>query len=113
LRRLDLFAPLSPPQLERLALSSGLHEAETGEVLIHQGDIGDRFYAVRSGQYSVEIDGLEVAVLGAGDYFGEIALLRDVPRTASVTSVLEGDLLVLEREPFLLAMSQARPRARE
>ena len=113
LRRLDLFAPLSPPQLERLALSSGLREAEPGEVLIHQGDIGDRFYAVRSGSYSVEIDGLEVAVLGAGDYFGEIALLRDVPRTASVTAVDDGDLLVLEREPFLLAMSQARPPARE
>ena len=113
LRRLDLFAPLSPPQLERLALSSGRREAETGEVLIEQGDIGDRFYAVRSGRYTVEVDGSLVAVLGPGDYFGEIALLRDVPRTASVTSVDDGDLLVLEREPFLLAMSQARPPARE
>jgi hypothetical protein len=113
LHGLDLFAPLSPPQIERLALSSGVHEAETGERLIEQGDIGDRFYAVRSGRYEVDIDGSQVALLGPGDYFGEIALLRDVPRTASVTSMDDGELLVLEREPFLLAMSQARPPARE
>ena len=109
LRALDLFAPLSPPQLERMALSSDRHTTLVGEVLIEQGDVGDRFYAVEHGRYRVDNDNIEVATLEQGDYFGEIALLRDVPRTASVTCVEPGEVLVLEREPFLVAMSQARP----
>ena len=113
LRGQDLFAPLAPPQLERLALSSMRMGTVAGDVLIEQGDEGDRFYAVHSGQYRVDKDGETVAVLGPGTYFGEIALLRNVPRTASVICIEDGDLLVLEREPFLVAMSQARPPARD
>jgi hypothetical protein len=113
LRALDLFAPLAPPQLERLALSSTRHTTQAGELLIRQGDDGDRFYAVHSGRYRVDKDGETVALLGAGTYFGEIALLRDVPRTASVVCVEDGDVLALEREPFLVAMSQARPPSRD
>lgn len=111
LRGLDLFSPLAPPQLERLALSSTRIETVAGDVLIEQGAEGDRFYAVHRGQYRVDKDGETVAVLGAGTYFGEIALLRDVPRTATVVCIEDGDLLVLERVPFLVAMSQARPPA--
>jgi hypothetical protein len=108
-RRLALFSPLSLPDLERLALASRRCPAVEGERLIEQGAAGDCFYAVESGSYEVVKDGERVAVLTTGDFFGEIALLRDVPRTASVACVEPGMLLVLEREPFLRAMSRARP----
>ena len=110
LGRLSFFAPLPPPDLERLALSSGRHEALAGEKLIEQGDVGDRFYAVHSGTYQVDKNGETVAVLGPGDYFGEIALLRDVPRTASVTCIQAGDVVVMDRDVFLTAMARTRPR---
>ena len=109
LRSLSLFAPLPAPDLERLALVSDRCKAATGEQLIEQGAVGDCFYAVESGRYEVVKDGASVALLGPGDYFGEIALLRDVPRTASVTCVEEGELVVLDREPFVTAMSRTRP----
>lgn len=109
LRRLALFSPLAPPDMERLALASDRCPAVEGERLIEQGATGDCFYAIESGSYEVVKDGERVAVLTTGDFFGEIALLRDVPRTASVVCVEPGMLLVLEREPFLRAMSRARP----
>lgn len=109
LRRLALFSPLAPPDMERLALASDRCPAVEGERLIEQGAAGDCFYAIESGSYEVVKDGERVAVLTTGDFFGEIALLRDVPRTASVVCVEPGMLLVLEREPFLRAMSRARP----
>lgn len=109
LRDLTLFAPLPANDLERLALASDRCPAAKGDRLIEQGAVGDRFYAVESGRYEVVKDGRPVALLGPGDFFGEIALLRDVPRTAAVTCVEAGDLVVLGREPFLTAMSRSRP----
>jgi hypothetical protein len=109
LRRLSLFAPLGVPEIERLAMSSAPSHPVRGDVLIRQGDVGDRFYAVESGEYCVDVDGVEVARLGAGDYFGEIALLRDVLRTATVTCTRDGSLLVLDRDVFLTAMTMTRP----
>jgi hypothetical protein len=109
LRRLSIFSPLPPPELERLAVSSTRVRPADGDVLIRQGDVGDRFYAVESGEYCVDVDGVEVARLGAGDYFGEIALLRDVLRTATVTCTRDGSLLVLDRDVFLTAMTMTRP----
>lgn len=109
LRGLTLFAPLPANDLERLALASDRRPATTGERLIEQGAVGDCFYAVESGRYEVVKDGEPVALLGPGTFFGEIALLRDVPRTATVTCVEPGELVVLAREPFLTAMSRSRP----
>ncbi len=110
LRGLNLFAPLAPPDLERLALSSERCPVSVGETLIVQGDDGDCFYAVESGRFEVVKDGAPVADLGPGQYFGEIALLRDVPRTASVTCTQSGEVIVMGREVFLAAMSRSRPR---
>ncbi len=109
LRRLTLFAPLQAPEIERLAVNSREQGVATGEVLIRQGDDGDVFYAVQSGEYVVDVDGRTVARIGMGGYFGEIALLRDVPRTATVTCAENGSVLVLDRELFLTAMTQSRP----
>lgn len=109
LRALPLFAPLPANDLERLALASDRCAAEAGEQLIEQGAHGDCFYAVESGRYEVVKDGRPVALLGPGDFFGEIALLHDVPRTASVTCVEAGELVVLERDPFVSVMGRSRP----
>ena len=109
LRSLSLFAPLKPPEIERLAMSSGRESAEAGDVLIVQGDLGDRFYAVESGTFRVDKDGVSVATLRAGQFFGEIALLRDVPRTATVVCADPGTVVVLDREVFLAAMTPYVP----
>jgi len=76
-----------------------------GETIIRQGDPGDRFYLVEDGAVAVTIDGEHVADLGPGDFFGEIALLRNAPRNATVTASGLVRLLVLERMEFLDAVT--------
>ncbi len=101
LRRIPIFAPLSALVLERLAASLVPVHAEAGDAIIRQGDPGDRYYVVAEGRVRVLVDGKEVRELGSGDAFGEIALLRAVPRTASVMAVTGVEMLALERGPFL------------
>ncbi|MDQ4006108.1 MAG: cyclic nucleotide-binding domain-containing protein, partial [Actinomycetota bacterium] len=112
LSEVPLFAPLGPPVLEALAHAAIMVEARDGEEVIRQGEEGDRFYVIRGGSVEVSRDGTPVATLGAGDYFGEIALLRDVPRTATVTATGEVRLLALERADFLEAVT-GHPVSRE
>jgi CRP-like cAMP-binding protein len=78
---------------------------KAGQELVRQGDPGDRFYIVDSGSVEVVVDGLPTAMLGPGDYFGEIALLRDVPRTATVRAREDGLLLTLTHDAFVPAVS--------
>jgi MFS family permease len=105
LRSIALFEPLSPPVLERLSWNLIPVEVEGGTVVIREGDPGDRFYVVADGRARVSVHGRDIAELGAGDYFGEIALLRDVPRTATVAADGPLRLLALEREEFLGAVT--------
>jgi CRP-like cAMP-binding protein len=73
--------------------------------VIREGERGDRFYVVDTGEVEVEIAGHPVRRQGPGSSFGEIALLRDVPRTASVRTVTDVRLLALERGVFLSAVT--------
>ncbi len=105
LRRIEMFAPLSEPVLERMARNLMHVSADIGDVIVRQGDTGDLVYLIEEGMVSVATDGEEVARFGAGDYFGEVALLRDVPRTATVTALTSVRLLSLDRAPFLRALT--------
>ena len=105
LRRLPLFEALDPPVLEGLARSATWLPATAGDVLIREGDIGDRFYVLEAGAVRVTRGDAHLRDFDQpGDGFGEIALLRDVPRTATVTVLRESMLLMLGREPFLNAV---------
>jgi MFS family permease len=112
LRTLPLFAPLPPTVLERLASAVvEVRVAPMGDA-VTQGASGDRFYVIRSGRATVEVDAVEVGEIGPGDFFGEIALLRDVPRTATVRALDDLRLYALERDDFLAAVTgHARTRA--
>jgi len=108
-RTLPLFAPLPPTVLERLASSAVEVRVQPMTAAVTQGESGDRFYVIRSGRAAVEIDGAETSELGPGDFFGEIALLHDVPRTATVRALDELDLYALERDDFLAAVTGHAP----
>jgi MFS family permease len=105
LRGVPLLALLPEPILEALARSALRVEAAPGEAVIREGEAGDLFYIVESGEVEVTKEGRHVATLGAGDYFGEIALLRDVPRTATVTAKSETVLQALDRATFVPAVT--------
>jgi len=109
LRSLPLFAPLPPTVLERLASAVlAVHVPPMGEA-VTQGAVGDRFYIIRTGRATVEVDGTETGELGPGDFFGEIALLHDVPRTATVRALGELELYALDRTEFLAAVTGYAP----
>jgi MFS family permease len=105
LRSIPIFSPLSPPVLEGLAARLEPVRMSAGDAVVRQGETGDRFYIVASGEVEVAVDGEPQGTLGPGDHFGEIALLRDVPRTATVTARAEAELFALEREDFLAAVT--------
>ena len=111
LESISIFAPLPRPILERLAASLVAVEASSGEPIVCQGDEGDRFYVIAAGNCDVTIDGSLQRVLGPGDYFGEIALLRDIPRTATVAGRTAVRLFALERNDFLGAVTGHAPSA--
>jgi MFS family permease len=101
LRGIPIFAPLPAPQLERLARALVEVRVDPGSVVFAAGDHGDRFYVIAEGQAGVEVAGEPVRTLEPGDFFGEIALLRDVPRTATVLATTGLRLLALDRETFV------------
>jgi MFS family permease len=105
LRGLPIFAPLAPDKLEALAVAMVAQPYAAGDWIIRQGEVGDRYYVINAGTVEVLADEASVAHLSAGDSFGEIALLRDVPRTASVRALTEVATFVLERDVFLEAVT--------
>jgi MFS family permease len=108
LRGNSIFAPLPVATLERISHGLVAVKAPPGEEVITQGDPGDRFYLIEDGQVEVFEDGVFRRNEGRGESFGEIALLRDVPRTATVRTTKRTTLLALEREQFIAAVTGHR-----
>ncbi|MDQ2983225.1 MAG: MFS transporter [Actinomycetota bacterium] len=101
MRQVPMFAQLSVAATEHLARRLIPVVFPAGANVVRQGEVGDRFYVVASGDADVECDGRALEPLHAGDFFGEIALLRDIPRTATVTARTDVRLYALERDAFL------------
>ncbi len=104
-RGLPAFSVLPVVVLEELAGALTEEHYPSGATVVAEGAPGDRFQVVREGRAAVHVRGVERRVLGPGDGFGEIALLRDVPRTATVTALSDLTTLALERSDFLGALA--------
>jgi Cyclic nucleotide-binding domain/Major Facilitator Superfamily len=112
LQSVPLFAPLPAPELEGLARALRPVSAAAGQTVIREGDAGDCLYAIAKGRVRVTKRGQEVATLERGDAFGEIALVEDVPRTATVMVTEDAELFALDKEPFIVALTGHAPAAR-
>jgi putative peptide zinc metalloprotease protein len=104
LRAVPLLSDATPRQLDLLAVKLAVQPFQRGDPLMRQGDRGDAFYIVREGQVDVLARengrSRRLSVLGPGEYFGEIALLRNQPRMATVRGKTEGSVWRLERQDF-------------
>lgn len=106
LRRIPLFAGLQGRRLERLGMLADEVDVQAGKVLMRQGETGTDMMVVVRGQVSVERDGVRLNTLGAGDFFGEIALVDGGPRTATVRSEAPSTLLVITHRDFHSLMDE-------
>jgi MFS family permease len=104
LRSLPLFAPLPPATIEYLARRLERRYVAAGETVMRRGEPGEAFYAIADGTMEVLLDG-DRRELGPGEFFGEIALLRDAPRTATVVAKTNAELLGLSRDDFVNAVT--------
>jgi hypothetical protein len=105
LRSLPLFAELPPPALEGIARSLEPVELAAGQTLMRQGEAGDRYYAIAAGELTVLQDGRLLRRCRRGDGVGEIALLRGVPRTATVVVQTRATVYALGRQAFLSSVT--------
>jgi hypothetical protein len=110
LRSLPLFSPLGAPALEGLARELAERRVPAGTAVVREGEPGDRFYVVAEGELDVSAKGRELRTIGRGEGFGEIALLENVPRTATVTARTDTRLYALDKPSFLASVS-SHPRA--
>jgi len=112
LARAPLFANLTTRQLNALARGARRRSFDPGAVIVHQGELGIGLYVLASGKAEVRRKDTEghdhvLATLGPGDFFGEMALLYDAPRTASVVAVEPTECVVLTRMEFKAALRAA------
>lgn len=107
LRELPVFHGLDSEQLNDLLEHGAWLTSSPGDQLVTQGETGDRFYAISSGRADVLRDGAVIGQVGKGMYFGEVALLRDVPRTATVVATSPMRLFALDRDGFELVVADA------
>ena len=108
LRAVPLFAPLPLATLETLSRRVARVPLSAGREVIREGEVGDRFYVVASGRLGVSRGGERVEERGPGDFFGEIALVRDIRRTATVTATSDALLFALARDDFVAAVTGHR-----
>jgi CRP-like cAMP-binding protein len=105
LRACPVFAPLPLATTEGLARRLKSIDVSAGTDVITQGQAGDRFYLIADGEVEIWQDGVLLRRQGPGESFGEIALLRQVPRTATVRASRDTHLLAVDREPFLMSVT--------
>jgi CRP-like cAMP-binding protein len=110
LRSIPIFAKIEPAKLKLLAFTSERLEFMDGDEVCHQGDFGDAAYIILDGQADVLVDtpngALKVAMVGKNDIIGEIAILCDVPRTATVTAKTELATLKISKDNFFQLLGQ-------
>ena len=100
MRRVPLFAKLRGKALQEVASIADEIDLPKGKELARQGDRGREFFVVLDGEAEVRKDGRRVNTLGKGDFFGEIALVTKMPRTATVTATSDVDVLVITERAF-------------
>ncbi len=105
LRKIPLFAALPGPALEVVARASMELDVAAGSAIVNEGERGDCYYAIASGSVEVSSAGQQLRTMGRGEGFGEIALLADVARTATVVALTPSHLLAIDRRAFLTAVT--------
>lgn len=105
LRKVSVFDPLPLPALEQLAAGLKPRHVPAGEIVYTQGDAADGCFVIDRGSAEVLGDGRAVATVGPGDLVGEIALLRQIPRTATVRATTEMDLRLLDADRFVCVVT--------
>ena len=113
LKRVGMLRPLPMPAIENLAVHIDHTEVAAGQEVFRQGEDGDSFYVIKQGEAEVIGDGSFVRTMGPGDGFGEIALIRDTPRTATVRARTPLVLYTLERRHFIPAVGGYASSTRE
>ena len=110
LRRIPLFAKIEPSKLKLLAFTSERLTFAAGQELFHQGDVGDVAYIIIDGEAEIVVDSsdgeLVVAKVGKNDFIGEIAILIDVPRTATVRAASELATLAISKDQFFSMIAE-------
>ena len=105
LRSAAIFASLPPIEIEGVARAGSIEHVTVGSPIIEEGEHGDRYYVIAGGTVDVFIGGSFVRAMHRAEGFGEIALLIDAPRTATVIAATDADLFSIERVPFLQAVT--------
>jgi CRP-like cAMP-binding protein len=111
LRRVEPFRDAPGPAMGWLVGRLGRERHGAGDVIVREGEVGDRFYVVERGGVAVAVGGQPLAMLGEGDFFGEVALVQEVPRTATVTATGDVELLTLTRADFRAFLAAHLPGA--
>jgi CRP-like cAMP-binding protein len=110
LRRVPLFSGIEPSRLKLLAYTSDVVTYQAGQVMFRKGDLGDAAYVIIAGEADVSISSdkgeIKIASLKDGDFVGEIAILCDTPRTATVSAKSDVKALRIRKEPFFELLRQ-------
>jgi small-conductance mechanosensitive channel/CRP-like cAMP-binding protein len=110
LEKVEIFSPLSKPELTKLVEQLDVKSYAAGEVPVRQGDSGDSFYIIKSGRVDVIVETSPgetavVATLGPGNFFGEMSLLTGAVRTASIHMMEDTECIVIDKESFGITLA--------
>jgi CRP-like cAMP-binding protein len=106
LHSIPIFASCTTEQIDHLAQLGDAVTHTDGNVIVREGETGDTFFVVTSGKVRVTRGDREIASIGAGDYFGELALFDPAPRNATITAIGPVSLVALSRSAFASALDE-------